>query len=33
MDERSTTVAAMDWAAYEAEALAAYGAASTLEDL
>ncbi len=33
MDERSTTVAAMDWPAYEAEALAAYEAASTLDEL
>jgi phenylalanyl-tRNA synthetase alpha chain len=33
MDERSTTVAAMDWPGYEAEALAAYEAASTIEEL
>jgi phenylalanyl-tRNA synthetase alpha chain len=33
MDERSTTVAAMDWPAYEAEALAAFEAASTRQEL
>jgi phenylalanyl-tRNA synthetase alpha chain len=33
MSERSTTVAAVDWAAYEQEALAAYDAANTPDEL
>ncbi len=33
MDERSTTVAPVDWSAYETEARAAYEAASTVEEL
>jgi phenylalanyl-tRNA synthetase alpha chain len=33
MDERSTTVAPVDWSRYEADALAAYDAASTPQEL